>query len=217
MPHEGEHYVAIKSEREGDRIHFSMWGGVNIEENWDKVRDLLVPIDADVEDIDLEPLLADCPEEQRDQFRDFLATVFGFYASLGFTYLELNPFVVSGDTIVALDTVARLDDTEAVLAGEALGRDRVPDDVRREAAADEERFIKELDAKTGASLKLTVLNPKGRVWTMIAGGGASVIYADTVVDLGFGEELANYGEYSGNPTTEETYQYARTDPRSDDA
>ncbi len=35
----------------------------------------------------------------------------------------------------------------------------------------------------------------GRVWTMIAGGGASVAYADTISDLGFGAELANYGEY----------------------
>ena len=34
--------------------------------------------------------------------------------------------------------------------------------------------------QTSASLKLTVLNPKGRIWTMVAGGGASVIYADTV-------------------------------------
>jgi ATP-citrate lyase beta-subunit len=55
-----------------------------------------------------------------------------------------------------------------------------------------------------------VLNSKGRVWPMIAGGGASVIYADTVTDLGFAEELACYGEYSGNPTTDETREYART-------
>lgn len=34
--------------------------------------------------------------------------------------------------------------------------------------------------QTGASLKLTILNPKGRIWTMVAGGGASVIYTDTV-------------------------------------
>lgn len=27
---------------------------------------------------------------------------------------------------------------------------------------------------------------------MVAGGGASVIYADTVADLGFAEELGNY-------------------------
>jgi hypothetical protein len=30
---------------------------------------------------------------------------------------------------------------------------------------------------------------------MVAGGGASVIYADTVADLGLGSELGNYGEY----------------------
>ena len=59
----------------------------------------------------------------------------------------------------------------------------------------EEDYIRQLDAKTGASLKLTVLNARGRVWTMVAGGGASVIFADTIVDLGFGHELANYGEY----------------------
>lgn len=35
-------------------------------------------------------------------------------------------------------------------------------------------------SQTSASLKFTVLNPKGRIWTMVAGGGASVIYADTV-------------------------------------
>jgi len=45
---------------------------------------------------------------------------------------------------------------------------------------------------------------------MVAGGGASVIYADTVVDLGFADELANYGEYSGDPTTGETREYTRT-------
>ncbi len=32
-------------------------------------------------------------------------------------------------------------------------------------------------------LKLTVLNPKGRIWILIAGGGASDIYADTILDL----------------------------------
>ena len=33
----------------------------------------------------------------------------------------------------------------------------------------------------------------------ITGGGASVVYADTICYLGYGKELANYGEYSGRP------------------
>jgi len=40
----------------------------------------------------------------------------------------------------------------------------------------EEAYIQKLDGSTGASLKLTVLNPHGRIWTMVAGGGASVVY-----------------------------------------
>ncbi|KAI0594277.1 hypothetical protein F4775DRAFT_596449 [Biscogniauxia sp. FL1348] len=74
----------------------------------------------------------------------------------------------------------------------------------------EEAYIAELDAKTGASLKLTVLNPHGRVWTLVAGGGASVVYADAIASSGFADDLANYGEYSGAPTESQTYYYART-------
>jgi len=45
---------------------------------------------------------------------------------------------------------------------------------------------------------------------MVAGGGASVVYADTIADFGFGHELANYGEYSGAPSADHTFQYAKT-------
>ncbi|KAF2496306.1 ATP citrate lyase-like protein subunit [Lophium mytilinum] len=74
----------------------------------------------------------------------------------------------------------------------------------------EESYIAEMDAKTGASLKLTILNSTGRVWTLVAGGGASVVYADAIASAGFASELANYGEYSGAPSETQTYHYART-------
>ncbi|KAI4145728.1 MAG: hypothetical protein LQ340_006189 [Diploschistes diacapsis] len=74
----------------------------------------------------------------------------------------------------------------------------------------EEAYIAEMDAKTGASLKLTILNPEGRIWTLVAGGGASVVYADAIASAGFSSQLANYGEYSGAPTETQTFHYART-------
>ncbi|KAK2464715.1 hypothetical protein APHAL10511_003291 [Amanita phalloides] len=74
----------------------------------------------------------------------------------------------------------------------------------------EEAYIQKLDASTGASLKLTVLNAEGRVWTMVAGGGASVVYSDAIAAHGFAHELANYGEYSGAPSEGQTYDYAKT-------
>jgi ATP citrate (pro-S)-lyase len=36
------------------------------------------------------------------------------------------------------------------------------------------------------------------------------VYSDTISDLGFADELANYGEYSGAPSTEHTFEYAKT-------
>ncbi|KAJ3531896.1 hypothetical protein NM688_g7504 [Phlebia brevispora] len=74
----------------------------------------------------------------------------------------------------------------------------------------EEAYIQKLDGSTGASLKLTVLNPEGRIWTMVAGGGASVVYSDAIAAHGFAHELANYGEYSGAPSEGQTYEYAKT-------
>ena len=73
----------------------------------------------------------------------------------------------------------------------------------------EEAYIQKLDASTCASLKLTVLNPEGRIWTMVAGGGASVVYSDAIAAHGFAHELANYGEYSGAPTETQTYEYSK--------
>lgn len=67
-----------------------------------------------------------------------------------------------------------------------------------------ERFLIE------SCLQLTILNHRGRIWTMVAGGGASVIYSDTICDLGGADELANYGEYSGAPSEQQTYEYAKT-------
>ena len=105
--------------------------------------------------------------------------------------------------------MAKLDDTAAFQCAEKWGKISFPRAFGK-AVSKEEEYVESLDAKTGASLKLTVLNPKGRVWLLVAGGGASVIYADTVVDLGYAKELANYGEYSGDPSTELTYEYTKT-------
>ncbi len=116
---------------------------------------------------------------------------------------------VTKDSVIPLDLAAKLDSTAEFESGSKWGDIEFPAPFGR-TPSKEEAFIEELDSKTGASLKLTILNPEGRVWTMVAGGGASVIYADTITDLGFMNELANYGEYSGDPSEEFTYLYAKT-------
>lgn len=124
--------------------------------------------------------------------------------------MEINPIVYTADdVIVPLDLAAKIDETAAFLCQSHWGHLDFPAPFGRKEFP-EEAYIRELDSKTGASLKLTILNQSGRIWTMVAGGGASVVYADTISDLGYGHELANYGEYSGAPSTEHTFEYAKT-------
>lgn len=79
---------------------------------------------------------------------------------------------------------------------------------RREMGKDStEAKIRELDESSGASLKFKKLNPYGNILTLIAGGGASVLFTDAIVNRGMAENLYNYGEYSGNPSFDETYAY----------
>lgn len=209
VPHEDEYYVALRSNRDGDTIYFSTSGGVDIEENWDQVIQIDVPA---LEDISV-PLLGEklSPQlgDKSGPIVSFVYGLFQFFRKLQFTYLEINPFTLSDQKIIPLDTVARLDDTAAFECTEFWGDLEFPTSFGKQLS-EEEKYISQLDEKSGSSLKLTLLNPEGRVWLMVAGGGASVIYTDTVVDLGCMNELANYGEYSGNPTTDETREYAKT-------
>jgi ATP-citrate lyase beta-subunit len=140
----------------------------------------------------------------------FATDFYRFFRDQHFTYLEVNPFCIEGDQVHLLDLVAKVDDTAGFLMEKRWGPLYFPTPFGMKAPGAEENRIKAMDEKSGASLKLTILNPLGRVWTLVAGGGASVVYADTIADLIGVDELANYGEYSGNPTTQETRVYAET-------
>ena len=212
VPHKesDESYLAIMSTKGGDTIMFYHKGGVNVGDVDAKAVRLEVPIGTFPKAAEIEKkLLVEMPADRKKQISCFIESLFKFYADLNFTYLEMNPIVVTKDSIVPLDLAAKLDSTAEFESGAKWGNIEFPAPFGRTLTR-EEAYIEELDSKTGASLKLTVLNPEGRVWTMVAGGGASVIYADTITDLGFMHELANYGEYSGDPSEEFTYSYAKT-------
>jgi ATP citrate (pro-S)-lyase len=212
IPHKDsdECYLAIVSTKDGDTILFYHKGGINVGDIDSKAMRLEVPIGTLPSAAEIEKqLLRKMPAELRKFVAGFIEALFKFYADLNFTYLEINPLVVSKDSIIPLDLAAKLDSTAEFESGDKWGKIIFPAPFGRNLTK-EEAFIEELDSKTGASLKLTVLNPEGRVWTIVAGGGASVIYADTITDLGYMSELANYGEYSGDPSEEFTYLYAKT-------
>ena len=209
IPHEKEYYLAITTHRNHDTIHFSTKGGVDIESVWDSVVELDIPI---LGEIDEKQIISFLPKElgsEKEQIGRFIIALYKMLVDYHFVYLELNPFTLIKDEIVPLDTVAKVDDYASFQCAEKWGKLKFPSPFGLMKTPEEER-VAELDERTGASLKLTVLNPDGRVWNLVAGGGGSVIFTDTVADLGYANELANYGEYSGNPSTELTYEYTKT-------
>ncbi|MDA3862804.1 MAG: ATPase, partial [Deltaproteobacteria bacterium] len=161
------------------------------------------------EDIDFKSKLP-LKGEIKEKIGNFINALYRFFADQGFAYLEINPFAYVNETVIPLDLVGKLDDTAAFENLDTWGRGYSFPDGFGKKLTPEEKYIKDLDEKTGSSLKLTILNPDGKIWNMVAGGGASVIYADTVSDLGYVDELGMYGEYSGNPNEELTFQYAST-------
>ncbi|XP_057721747.1 ATP-citrate synthase alpha chain protein 2 [Arachis stenosperma] len=208
VPHDQEFYLSIVSERLGSAISFSDSGGIEIEENWDKVKTIFLPTEKPMTPEACAPLIATLPLEIRGTIGKFIIGVFAVFQDLDFSFLEMNPFTLVNDKPYPLDMRGELDDTAAFKNFNKWGNIEFPLPFGR-VLSPTESFIHSLDEKTSASLKFTILNPKGRIWTMVAGGGASVIYADTVGDLGYASELGNYAEYSGAPNKEEVLQYAR--------
>jgi len=215
-PHaqEEEYYISATVVGDDDMLYMSAEGGMEVEEGWEeKVTEVAFKI-TDTEEEIAERIRANVPADVADAdkaaFAEFAIGFFKAYRELNFAYLEINPFVMQGKKIELLDMVAKLDDTAGFMMVEQWGDVAYPTAFGMEAKSPEVEAIEEADAKTGASLKLTLLKPEARIWTMVAGGGASVVYADTIADFAGIDDLANYGEYSGGPTTGETKFYAET-------
>ncbi|MBU1667721.1 ATPase [bacterium] len=215
-PHsqEEEYYISATVVGDHDMLYMSAEGGMEVEEGWDeKVTEVAFKITDTEEEIANKiraNVPADVAEADKTAFAEFAIGFFKAYRELNFAYLEINPFVMQGNKIELLDMVAKLDDTAGFIMVEEWGDVEYPTAFGMEAKSPEVEAIEEADAKTGASLKLTLLKPEARIWTMVAGGGASVVYADTIADFAGIDDLANYGEYSGGPTTGETKFYAET-------
>jgi len=209
-----EYYISATCVGDDDMLYMSAEGGMEVEEGWDeKVTEVAFKITDKEEEI-AEKIKANIPEdvkeEDKENFAKFAIGFFKAYRDLNFAYLEINPFVLQGNKVELLDMVAKLDDTAGFMMVDEWGDIEYPTSFGMEEKSPEVLAIEEADAKTGASLKLTLLKPEARIWTMVAGGGASVVYADTIADMAGIDDLANYGEYSGGPTTGETKFYAET-------
>lgn len=198
VPHEAtdEQYVSIERVRDGLRLLHAREGGIDIEEHPEAVKSYRI---ADAQDIPAVARSTGLPET-------FLRSVVDTFERDHFAFFEINPLVVIGGVVHALDAAVLVDSAGEFFVRGAWTEDDV---VKGSAKHEAETRVAELAATTPASLKLTVINPDGALFLLLSGGGGSIVIADEAQLQGVGGSIANYGEYSGGPTREETYLYAK--------
>lgn len=190
-----ERYISFERVRAGIRVLYARDGGIDIEEHPEQVQTFIISNDADVVAF---AATSDIPAS-------FLARVMDAFAEQHFAFLEVNPLIVVNGEAIPLDAAALVDSAAQFFVSGWSGDDVVKNAKKNEA----EEAVEALAATTAASLKLTVINPNGSLFFLLSGGGGSIVIADEAELLGMGKEIANYGEYSGGPTREETYLYTK--------
>jgi len=188
-----ERYISLRREREGIVVSFSRSGGVEIESHSDSIQSGVF------ESFAIRQL-----SEETGFTEEQLLVLRKAFDDLYLSLLEVNPYLVKDGQLKILDVAIEVDSSAQLLV-DSWG----DTDVRTPAASltEQELYVRSLNEESPASFSLEVINPDGGIFLLLSGGGASVVIADEIFTLGNGDELANYGEYSGNPTEEETYRY----------
>ena len=203
LPHDSnqEKYIALERTREGMAVTYSKYGGIDIEENAAKVKHKIFSHDSETIENDRREVATELGINP-----EILAKMREFCEKYYVSFMEINPLVVMPTGIHILDLAAEVDSTAEFFVKGVWGEQDIVGDHHK---SPEEANVSKLNKKSQAALSLTLLNPEGSLWVLLSGGGASVTIADEVYNLGFGKELGNYGEYSGNPSATETYLYTK--------
>jgi succinyl-CoA synthetase beta subunit len=197
FPHDAseERYVSFERVRDGIRILYAREGGIEIEEHPEKVETFFIRGEEDARVV----------SEKNEIPRTLIGSVLQAFEKEYFAFLEINPLVIQNGEAHLLDAAVLVDSAAQFFAnGWNAG-----DIVKQAKKHPREAAVEALAETTPASLKLNVINPDGSLYFLLSGGGGSIVIADEAELLGQGKEIANYGEYSGGPTREETYLYAK--------
>ncbi|NTU58711.1 MAG: ATP citrate lyase [Chlorobiaceae bacterium] len=197
LEHDEEYYVSIIGNKDGSELLLSRKGGVDIEENWDTVKRMFIPLDENpsVERLTELALEAGFEGEIAERVGKITSRLVLCFDNEDAQSIEINPLVIrkSDMRFAALDAVMNIDWD---------ARFRHPDwdfkpvsEIGR-PFTEAEQQIMDIDSRIKGSVKFVEV-PGGEVALLTAGGGASVFYADAVVARG--GTIANYAEYSGDP------------------
>ncbi len=188
-----ERYISAERVRTGIRISFSRRGGIDVEEAKEEVLHTVMCATSDIEKV----------AQQFTVPRSLIETLYACINEGSISFIEINPCVIDSETWIPLDALMLVD----TVVDSKLWR--ADDIASRLITHKEEVRIGEIQETTAASLKLKVMNRDGAFFFLLSGGGGSLVVMDAVAEHGNAHMIGNYGEYSGNPTKEETFLYTR--------
>lgn len=192
-----ERYLALQRVREGVKMWFHKQGGIDIEETSKDSR-----IEAFL--VDKESEIKKASEASMIPY-DILKSLIDIFKKEYFAFLEINPLLIAKNKLSLLDLAVEVDS-----AGDYFVTSwQKSDFVQNSSSFVEQANVAELSKKSPSSFSLEVLNKDGGIWMLLSGGGASLVIADEYYNLGKGALIGNYGEYSGAPNADETYEYAK--------
>lgn len=191
-----ERYISLNIVREGAEVLYGDSGGNEVEEHGEDVLKTVVS---------LENFLTGIVPVVDSIVPAVLEKMLVFMKNNNVSFLEINPFILDGDTIVCLDMAVEVDSTKLHSLPTWIGTHIQNSRNMSEA----ERAVQKLDVESTATFSLTVFDKDASVFTLLSGGGASLVVIDELVTSGMQAAVGNYGEYSGAPTREETARYTR--------
>ena len=197
LEHDAEFYFSIIGNKDGAELLLSNKGGVDIEENWDTVRRMFIPLDETPSIERLTELAAEAGFEGEiaERVAKISSRLILCFDNEDAQSIEINPLVIrkSDMRFAALDAVMNVDWDARFRHADW---DFKPVSEIGRPYTEAEQQIMDIDSRIKGSVKFVEV-PGGEVALLTAGGGASVFYADAVVARG--GTIANYAEYSGDP------------------
>ncbi len=197
LEHDEEYYLSIIGNRDGAEILLSRNGGVDIEDNWDSVKRMFIPIDENptIERLTVLAREAGFAGEIAERVGKISSRLILCFDNEDAQSIEINPLVIrkSDMRFAALDAVMNVDWDARFRHADW---DFKPVSEIGRPFTEAEQQIMDIDSRIKGSVKFVEV-PGGEIALLTAGGGASVFYADAVVARG--GTIANYAEYSGDP------------------
>jgi ATP-citrate lyase beta-subunit len=197
LDHDAEFYASIISNKDGSELLISKHGGVDIEDNWDSVRRIQIPLDENptIEQLTVLAKDAGFEGEIAERVGKICSRLVLCFDNEDAQSIEINPLVIrkSDMRFAALDAVMNVDWDARFRHADW---DFKPVSEIGRPFTEAEQQIMDIDSRIKGSVKFVEV-PGGEIALLTAGGGASVFYADAVVARG--GTIANYAEYSGDP------------------